>query len=366
MDRLARPRAWASRAIAALAIVTSAAACSHRQAVDTSPAPPIVATSTARLDTLRDTLTASGTVVPALSADWTIVAPEAARIVELPHAEGDVVKPGDLLVGFDVPSITDELTARQAEVAQAATKLDAAKKDLAKMTALADQGIIPRNQLDLSKGAVLDAQTALTSAQAQLDRANTAFGRTKILARFEGTIVKRWHEEGDQVTPSATDPIMRVVDATRLQIAVPLSLAEYARVQPGEHATVIGVPGSPGEAATVAMRPAPAGPTATTVEARLAFAQPTTLTADTPVEVEIVLEERENVIVVPRVAVQKDDDGTYVMLLGTDGRVHRKAVRLGLATRDQVQIVDGVAFGERVITNTPVPLVDGMAVQVEK
>src|SRR5262249_55757332 len=134
----------------------------------------------------------------------------------------------------------------------------------------------------------------------------------------------------------------------------------------GQHAMVIGVPGSPGEAATVAMRPAPAGPTATTVEARLAFMQPTTLTADTPVEVEIVLEERENGIVVPRVAVQKDDDGTYVMLLGTDGRVHRTAVRLGLSTRDQVQIASGVAFGQRVVTNTPVPLVDGMAVQVEK
>jgi membrane fusion protein (multidrug efflux system) len=362
----ARRQVWRSPTIAAVAIATTTVACSHRQNAQSPAAVPTVATSTARLDTLRDTLTASGTVVPALSADWTVVAPEPARIVELPHAEGDVVKPGDLLVRFDIPAIDDELTARQAEVAQAATKLTVAKTDLAKMTTLADQGIISRNQLDVSKGAVIDAQTALTSAQGQLDRANAALAHTKVVARFGGTIVKRWHQEGDEVSPADADPIMRIVDPTRLQIAVPLSLAEYVRVEPGQHATVIGVPGSPGEAAIVAMRPAPSSASATTVEARLAFTQPTTLTADTSVEVEIVLEERANVIVVPRVAVQKDDDGTYVMVFGADGRVHRKEARLGLTTRDQAQIVTGIAFGDRVVTSTPMPLVDGMVVQVEK
>jgi multidrug efflux pump subunit AcrA (membrane-fusion protein) len=40
----------------------------------------------------------TGMVMPAPGAEWTIVAPEAARIAELPKAEGDRRRVGDVLV----------------------------------------------------------------------------------------------------------------------------------------------------------------------------------------------------------------------------------------------------------------------------
>ena len=47
----------------------------------------------------------TGMVTPAPGADWTIVAPEPARIAELPKAEGDRVAAGDVLVRFDIPTL---------------------------------------------------------------------------------------------------------------------------------------------------------------------------------------------------------------------------------------------------------------------
>jgi RND family efflux transporter MFP subunit len=347
-----------------LTLVAIAGGC-HRASSAAANGPVLVSATAARLETMKDSLTASGTIVPAAAADWTIIAPENARVAEMPHAEGDAVQPGDLLVRFDIPAVTEELASAQQGVTQATTRLDAQKRELTKITALSDQGLIPRNQLDAAKSAVVDAQTALTAAQGDLDRVTAASLRTKITAKFAGTIVKSWHKEGDEVVAAESDPVLRVVDPTRLQVQVPLSLAELDRIRAGQTATVMGPAGTP-EPATVTMRPIAASAAVTTINIRLSFAQPTALLADTPVEVQIMLDERPNAIVVPRVALQKDEETTYVVVAGTDGIAHRHDVRVGLISGGLAQILSGVAFGELVITNATSPIVDGMAIQVEK
>jgi multidrug efflux system membrane fusion protein len=357
-------RRHAALAVAIVAIVT-AGACRRTPPQETGSGPVPVAAATARLETLRDTLTANGVVVPSTAADWTIIAPESARILEIPHGEGEIVHEGDVLVRYDIPALTADLATRQTEVAAAAAHVEAAKKELDKITALSAQGLIARNDLDAKKAAVIDAQSALTTAQGLFDRASAAVSRAKVTARFTGKIVKVSHQEGDFVTPSESDPILRVVDPTRLQVAVQLSIPEVQRMSAGRTATIRG-PGGPDEPATVALVPMPAGASTTSVEIRLNFAQPTTLAQDTPVEAEIVLDVRENAIVVPRAAVQKDEDTTYVMAIDADNRVHRREVKLGLTTRDLAQITSGLAQGDRVVTNAPTQLVEGMVVQVER
>ena len=333
------------------------------QEANTGPVPVVAAK--ARTDTLRDTLTATGTVVPSTAADWTVVAPENAQIAELPHAEGDIVNEGDLLVRYDIPALTAEVTSRQADVSAAASRLDAAKKELDKISALDAQGLVARNDLNAKKAAVIDAQSAVTTAQGQLDRANAAMGGTKVMARFAGKIVQVLHREGDLVVASASDPILRIVDPARLQVAVRLSIHESQRVRAGQTATVMGPAGAP-ESATVALVPMPADPAATSIDVRLNFGQVATLAPDTPVEVEIVLDVREGATVVPRAAIQKDEDVTYVMLIDPENRVHRREVKVGMTTRDLAQIVTGLAIGDRVVVSAPGQLVEGMLVQPDK
>lgn len=355
----------AGLAIAVLTIVAAPGACRRAPTPEPGTGTVAVVTATARLEILRDTLTASGVVVPATAADWTVVAPESARIAELPHAEGETVKEGDLLVRYEIPALAAEVAVKQDDVTAATAQLDAAKKELDKISGLAAQGLIARNDLDAKKAAVVDAQSALTTAQGALDRANAAVARAKVTARFAGTIVKVMHQEGDFVSPSESDAILRLVDPTRLQVAIRLSIAELQRVSAGQTATV-GIPGGPGALATVASVPTPVDASVTSVEIRLNFTQPATIPPETNVEAEIVLDVRENAIVVPRAAVQKDEDMTYVMAVDADNRVHRREVKLGLTTRDLAQIVSGVAFKDRVVTNATGQLVDGMLVQIEK
>src|SRR6185369_8371019 len=55
-----------------------------------------VTTITLAPQTMEGIVAASGVVSAAPGADWTITAPEHGRIVDLPKAEGDRVKAGDL------------------------------------------------------------------------------------------------------------------------------------------------------------------------------------------------------------------------------------------------------------------------------
>src|SRR4051812_21272801 len=79
--------------------------------VETKAAAPVT-TLTIAPETLEGVVAASGTVTAAPGADWTITAPEHARIAELSKAEGDRVRPGDLLVRFDIPSLHTDVAAK--------------------------------------------------------------------------------------------------------------------------------------------------------------------------------------------------------------------------------------------------------------
>ena len=81
------------------------------------------------------------------------------------------------------------------------------------------------------------------------------------------------------------------------------------------------------------------------------------------VEVIVVVEQRADVVVVPREAVSNRGGRTVVFAL--DGqRVSRREVRLGLGDDDKVQVLDGVAVGDRVTVRGLETLTDGARVRV--
>jgi RND family efflux transporter MFP subunit len=352
----------AAAAIGAVAVLAATAAC-HRNtdATDAGEPPPIaVTTAAARLQTLRDVVSAPGLVVPSGAADLTVYAPEAAQIVELPKKEQDEVAVGDVLVRFEIPSLTQETAAMQLELQTATARLDRAKTELARQEALDARGLTPRRTLDASRFDAAAAESAVAQAKGRFDAAQSNQERATIRARFPGTVMRVWHAVGDLVQPTPDDPVIRVADPTQIQISVQVPITPLARVTPGQTATVMSDAGP--AAATVTNIIGATKPSALTGDVRLTFAQPVTLAVDAPVNVEILLGERPNALTVPTGAVAHDDLGTYVMIAGDDRRAHRRDVRAGLVTPVFTQIVDGLAPGDRVIVGHLADVVDGSAI----
>lgn len=352
------------RAVLAAVLCLAAGACGRGDPPSPETQTIAVTVQAARLETLREALSLPGTVVPSALADFSVVAQETAEILELPHAEGAVVREGDLLVRFEIPTLTTNLTARQNELTEATQRAQSARAEVARLNGLLEKGIIPRNTVEAARTTLAAAEVTQGQAKASHDAAKLLAERAIVRSRFAGTVVKVWHKAGDVVTPDATDPILRVIDPTRTQIAVQAPVAQLDRLTPGRTATV-GTAAGTSEPASISSRSA-AAPGGTTAEVRLSQLGKTPLPVDTVVQVEIQLDERRDVVVVPEQAVVREGTVTHVWIAREDSRAERRPVRIGLTVNGLSQVLSGVQTGERVITTGLAQLQDGAAIVVSR
>ncbi len=311
-------------------------------------------------------VSAAGSVAAAPGADWTITAPDAARIIELPKAEGDPVKTGDLLVRFEIPSIHTDLATRRAELEQAQARMENAQASVTRLSTLVEHGVAAQKELEDARRELAEATAARGQAEGASQSAAVLESRTVVRARFPGIIAKRGHNPGDMVEASASDVILRVVDPARLQVVAALAIADVQRVEAGKAARIL-VPGSDdAEAGTVLTRPAAVDPDGVSASVRIAFKVRTRLPVGTPVRVEIVADEHRNVLAVPVDAILHEGDAAYVMVAGTDNKAHRRTIELGLTTPTLAEVTKGLNAGDSVIVRGQQGLPDGAAISVEQ
>jgi len=326
--------------------------------IETTAAAP-VKTITLAPATLGGIVAATGVVAAAPGADWVITAPEPARILELPKAEGDRVRTGDLLVRFEIPSATTDVANRRAEVEQAQARVENAQASADRLATLVQHGVAAQKELEDARRELTEARAALAQAQAASRSAAVVESRAVVRARFDGVVAKRNHNPGDMVEASASEVILRVIDPSRLQVIAAVPIPELRRVEVGKRVRVL-VPGSTeADEGTVVSRPAAVDPTGVSADVRIAFDKGTKLAAGTPVRVEITAEERRNALAVPIEALIHEDDDTFVMVAGDDKKAHKRKVEVGLTTPTTAELVGGVKAGEQVIVQGQQGLPDG-------
>ncbi|HXT70982.1 MAG TPA: efflux RND transporter periplasmic adaptor subunit [Vicinamibacterales bacterium] len=319
----------------------------------------------AKVDTIRGIITATGVVAPAPGAELTVVAPETARIVSIPKAEGEAVKAGDVLVQFDIPTLAAELAAKRANVAQASARLEAATANFNRLSSLQSQGVAAPREVEDARRQRDEAVADLEQARIAADAATALSSRTTVRAAFSGVIAKRFHNPGDFVEPAASDPVLRVIDPARLQIVASVPVVALARIVVG-HTAEIQQPGlEEVQAARVSTKAVQVDPASSTADVRLSFSGRTSLAAGTVVHVRIVGEEHKNVVVIPTAAVVEDEGEVFVMVAGADNKAHKYPVALGLATSTMVEVTSGLKGGERVIVRGQVELPEGAAIAVQ-
>jgi RND family efflux transporter MFP subunit len=346
----------------ALGLTVLLAAC-HKappEDVATTAAVPVQVVA-ARLGTITAYVRVTGTVDPGPGGDWTVTAPEKARVTEIRFATGDLVRRGAVVARFDAPPLRSDLATRSSEASQARARLDNARRNYDRLSTLLEKGIASRKEVEDARKELLDAESAVReSGQTRAAAADLAARATPV-APFSGIVAERWHSPGDVI--DANEHVLRIVDPTHLQVTAAVPVAEAPRVVVG-HAVRVTIPGSEAEIAG-RVAGAPAAVDAATGTAAVRVALLGTLPVGTPVEVAIVAEERANALIVPAAAVVRDEDKTSVFVVGADSKAHRRAVVVGLTSGDEVQIVSGVREGEKVVVKGQDELPDGATVTVE-
>jgi RND family efflux transporter MFP subunit len=352
------PRAGLALALAAVAAAAAACGSPPTQEVQTEERVPVV-TRPAIRGTIRAVVAATGAVKPATGAELAVVAPQSARIAEIPRGVGDRVGKGDLLVRFDVPSLNADASERRSALASADARLTNARAAEQRVRGLYQRGIAARKELEDATRELTDAEAAVAAARSARTAAAELAARQVVRAPFAGVVAARGHNPGDLVDPSAAEPILRLVDPSRLQIEAAVPLADLAQVAVGSPATVTGPGGYPPERAAVISRPAAVDPATGTATVRLQFAAPTQLPSGTPVRIEIQGEPHGGAVLVPAAALIQEGTDDFLFSVDAQGKAHRRQVRVGVVAGGEAEILAGVAPGEPVVVSGQNALPDG-------
>jgi RND family efflux transporter MFP subunit len=353
-------------ALALLSLLMTMGGCQRAsvEQVETAAVVPVVV-ETAKVGLLQGVITVSGVVAAGPGAELIVVAPAPARVAQLPHAEGDRVKAGDILVRFDIPTLTADVAANRAKVTQAVARVEAATANVNRLSSLLSQGVAAPRDVEDAKRQLAEADGDLEQAQSAVQAAVALADRAVVRAPFSGVIAQRLHNPGDLVEAASNDPVLKLINPAQLQVVASVPASELSRVVVGHSASIRQTGHDDAEAAKVLTKAPQIDPVTAGGSVRLAFATPTILTAGMMVQVDIVAEERPNALIIPVAALVDEEGDLFVMVVGEDKKAHRHPVAVGLSTRTQSEVTSGIKAGDQVIIRGQKGLPEGAVVTVE-
>ena len=202
-------------------------------------------------------------------------------------------------------------------------------------------------QRDRAKEAMLYAQSNADKMTIHAPMDGVAVMNTVWLGSRMGTVQK-----GDSVQPGV--PFMQVVDPSKMEVRATVSQSDFGSVKTGQTATVHfdAYPGMTLPATLTEV--SPLGEQGKFSEKVRTFAALFTIQGSDPrllpdlsAALDIVLESKEQALVVPRPAVASGPDGDFVWVKSVGG-YEKRAVKLGPVSDTEAVIVSGVARGDAV------------------
>ncbi|MBP2509678.1 RND family efflux transporter MFP subunit [Agrobacterium tumefaciens] len=296
-----------------------------------------------------------------------IRAREAGKIVEMNVRDGDAVQAGKLLVRFETDELQSTLLLRQSDRDAAEAELMLAMQALTRTEQLALKNIASTEQLDKAKSDVAVKTARLQSLSAQADIARLALRNAEIRAPFSGTVTRRLAEAGSRA--GADGELLTLVDTSVLEAKVLVATRDIPRVALSQTAelTIDGLGGQIVKGTVDRISPvAEDGTRFVAVYLRLAN-RDGRLWGGMFASGSILLREKNDALVVPAIALRKDETGYHVLKV-EDGHLRRQTVAVGARWNDGnlVEIAAGLKDGETILT-APLPeLGPDMAVTIDK
>lgn len=273
--------------------------------------------------------------------------------------------------------LPQEMQKAQLDEQAAKQQLDAAQKVYDSRKDLFAQGALPRKELDQAgvdltnarnqyeiaqkhlqslravgeQQMVKSAHGQLESAQGKYEGAAAQLSYSEIRSPINGVVTDRPLYPGEMA--AAGTPLLTVMDISEVTARAHIAQQSAALLKVGDNAT-LNAPGIdvPFNGKISLVSPA-LDPGSTTVEVWVQLKNPgRKLKPGATVQVSMIARSVPDALAIPTEALLTAQDGTTsVMVAGSDGRAHQKQVKTGIREQNRVQIVEGVAAGERVVAS---------------
>ena len=344
---------------------------------------PAVAVALTVRGPIRSSITLSGAFRPYQEVD--VHAKVAGYIRHIDVDVGDKVKVGQSLALLEVPELSAQVAAGQADMRRSEDAIRRAEHDVKraesahsashaaytrlKQASEARPGLIAEQELDDSlardqeaeaqvgsaRAALAEAQSQLSVTRANLDRYASLEAYSRITAPFSGVVTKRYADTGALIqagTASETQsmPVVRLAEWSHLRLVVPVPESAVPDLHLGQAIDVV-VPALGRTFKGKVARFADALNEETrTMHTEIDVDNPDgTLVEGMYAETTLVLHQKDSVLTVPIQAVKRHGTNGIVFVVDKSGAVGERSVTLGVDSGARIEVLSGLSDGEQVI-----------------
>jgi len=186
-------------------------------------------------------LTASGYVVARRKA--AVASKGTGRLIFLGVEEGDKVKKGQVIARLEDNDVVAARDRAQENLRLAEADLYDAKKNLERMRILLKQEAIAPVEVDVADARYKRVIATIEAAKYAVREAEVAVENTRIIAPFDGTVLKKNADVGEIVAPlagaaSSKAAVVTIADMSSLEVDADVSEANITRVTPQQNCEI--------------------------------------------------------------------------------------------------------------------------------
>ena len=288
--------------------------------------------------------------------------------------EGDLVQQGQVLAEIDPRPYQVMLEQSEGTLAHDEALLADARLDLDRYVKLLAQDAIPSQQLDTQKALVAQYQGSIKQDQANVDNAKLQLTYSKVTAPITGVVGLRLVDPGNII--HATDATGMIVITQLQPIAVNFTLPEDSlpqimqKIRAGTKLTVEAFNRDNSQKLASGMFQTVDNQidnTTGTTKLKAVFDnKDNALFPQQFVNIRLHVDTLQNQTVIPTVAIQQGQQGTFVYKIDDSNKAHLQVVKVGVGDQTQTSILSGLEVGDRVAVNGADRLQDGSQVRVRR
>lgn len=293
-----------------------------------------------------------------------IVARVSGFVEEILVEDGQEVVAGDVLFKIEADTYEATLAARQADKAQAQANLSLAEIELSRKAELFRRGSGTEEDRDIARANREVAQAQVNLAEAAIQLAKLDLSYTTVRAPFDGRVGRTSVSPGELVGPSSS-PLINLLRTAPIYVEFSLTEKQLMTVIESFDTTVGEVANNPKapdvfvtlpngteleEIGRVVFADNRIDPRTGTITLRAKFANSRGLIVDGSfLNLRIEATEAHEVLMIPLAAVQRDQRGDFVLVVGSQQTVEQRYVTLGRQVETTVVVEDGLREGETMI-----------------
>jgi HlyD family secretion protein len=304
---------------------------------------------------VADIVTAPGSIAARRDAAVGVQG-EGGRVTDVLVEAGQSVARGQILVRIDNAVQVQQSIQLAASVRQAEADARLAQANLARAEALVSKGFISKADIDQRTATRDGALARVAVARAQLAENNARIERLNVRAPAAGLVLSRNVETGQVVSPAAV--LFRIAEGGVLEMRAQVAEQDMARLKPGMPASITPVGSTTSYRGKVWLLDPVIDAASRQGIARIAINYEPGLRVGAFAKTVIASGETTRPVL-PQSAVLADEQGNFVLVVGTENRVERRPITTGVIGDQGVSIASGLNGSERVVLSAGVFLRPG-------